>query len=166
MTQNKEFSGKLESRDLYRAVSIYLTHAYGSTEALPEQIVNLLPKNPDFDPKEWIMGEMVERNPAKAPYDEVTTASFRLGNTFYPNMKLRLAKPPREDFFLISVDSHDAILQAPEGTPDHAMLEELKAHNAKLASAIQAEWDEMGLPTERNYMRYKIQTARDQKDSQ
>ena len=166
MTDKHDFKARLDSHDLYRAINIYLTHAYGSTEAIPEQIANLLPKNPDFDPKQWIMGEMVERNPAEAPFEEVVTASFRLGNMFYPNMKLRLAKPPREEFFLLSVDSHDAVLQAPEGTPDYKMLEELKAHNAKLAGEIQTQWDKLGLPTERNYMRYKIQTARAKKDSQ
>ena len=161
MTEKKfTFKPTLDSHDLYEAINVYLTHAYGQTEELPEQISKLLPKKSEFDPKTWIMSDMVERNPEDSSFEEVKTASFRLGNMFYPNMKLRLAKVPNENFFLLSVDSHDAILHAPEGSPDHAMLEQLKAANAEIANKIQTQWDEMGLPTDRNYMRYKIEQAK------
>jgi hypothetical protein len=150
-------------QQIRQALEIYLAFAYES--GLPETVTALLPGQGDFDPAEWIMGEMVEREPPDADLDNVRTAAFRLGNAFYPNMKLRLSRPPNSRQFVFTVDCHDAILQAPPDTADHAMLEELKAHNAKLSEQILAEWDRAGLWTERNYLRHKILQAKQKKDS-
>ncbi|MCD4823727.1 MAG: hypothetical protein K8S55_03910 [Phycisphaerae bacterium] len=150
---------------LHRALDIYLTHAYMGSPP-PEPATELLPGEGDFDQAGWIMGEMVERDPADAPLEKLRSAAFRLGNTFYPNMKFRMSRPPKSPDFIFSVDCHDAVLQAPEGSADHKMLEELKAHNVKLADAIHAEWDQAGLPTEKNYFRYKILQAKRRKGSE
>ncbi|HPS52901.1 MAG TPA: hypothetical protein PLK08_05045 [Phycisphaerae bacterium] len=149
-----------------KAVDIYMKHAWITPPG--EQFTSQLPPAGDFDPITWIMGEMVERDymgDEKLP-DNLKSAAFRLGNTFYPNMKLRLTRMPNSNEFLFSVDSHDAILQAPEGTPDHAMLEELKAANAQITEAVLAEWDTAGIMTERNYLRLKIQQAKNRKVSE
>ncbi|MCK5113220.1 MAG: hypothetical protein KAR11_00465 [Phycisphaerae bacterium] len=120
----------------------------------------MLPKNENFNREKWIMGEMVEREPADSTPQTMRWASFRFGNVFYPNMKFRISRVPNSDDFVFSVDSHDAVLQAEPGTPDHAMLEELKAENAKLAQTITDDWNKADLPTEHNYMRRKIQLAK------
>ena len=60
---------------------------------------------------------------------------------------------------VLSVDSHDAFLQAPPGSPDGEALESLKRENARIAAAIHAAWDDAELPTERNYLRQKIRDA-------
>ncbi len=146
---------------IHQAVSLYLKHAYEGNP--PESIADILPPEGEFDVSAWIMGEMVERDPAAAPLDIIRSAAFRFGNTYYPNMKFRISRPPNEQMFIFTVDSHDAVLAAKPGSADYAMLEELKAHNAKLADAIVSEWDKVSLPTERNFMRYKIEQAKQQK---
>ncbi len=148
---------------LHCAIDIYLGHAYLGD--FPETISGYLPDEGEFDVAAWIMGEMVERDPASAPLEIVRSAAFRLGNTFYPNMKFRISRPPNDTMFIFSVDCHDAILSAKKDSPDFAMLEELKAHNAKLAETILIDWEKAGLPTERNYLRFKIQQAKERKES-
>jgi hypothetical protein len=100
------------------------------------------------------------RDAADAPVDGVRSFSLRLGNANYPHMKLRLSRPPKDNVFLFSVDAHDAFLHAPPGSADYGALEELKRRNSQMAAAITALWDENGLPTERNYLRLKIDQAR------
>lgn len=123
----------------------------------------MLPPPGDFDVADWLEGEMIERDPPGAEPASLKVADVRLGNAFYPNMKFRLARLPNDPGFVFSVDSHDAVLQVPPGSPDAAMLDELKARNATLSDAILKAWDEAGLPTERNYLRRKLQQARERK---
>lgn len=152
-------------QELRQAIDIYLQHAYEGSGP-PESARPLLPPEGDFDVAEWLSGEMIERDPPQADLDALKTADVRLGNVVYPNMKFRLSRLPNEPTFVFSVDSHDAVLQAPAGSPDAAMLEELKAHNAKVNAAVLAAWDEAGLPTERNYLRRKLQEAKDRQARQ
>ncbi len=115
---------------------------------------------PDVDPSVWLMSEWVQRQPADAAIDQVRHFDLRLGNDCYPHMKLRISRLPKSEEFVFSVDAHDAFLHAAPGSPDHAALEELKRHNAELAETILAAWEEHGLPTERTYLRRKLDQAR------
>jgi hypothetical protein len=145
-------------QQLHQAIETYLQQAYGGGEP-PPQVLDRLP-GPDQDLADWFASDAVERDPADADPDTVRSVAVRLGNAVYPHMKLRMSRPPNDALFLFSVDSHDAVLQAQPGTPDQAMLEELKQHNADLGSRITARWEALGLPTERNYLRHKIEQTR------
>jgi UDP-N-acetylmuramoylalanine-D-glutamate ligase len=59
------------------------------------------------------------------------------------------------------VDSHDVMLVAPPGSPDHEALEQLKTANAEIVADVSKAWDAAGLMTERNYLREKIRQVRD-----
>jgi len=143
--------------EIRRAVELYVAHAYG--DAVPPAVRKLLP-GASFDPAKWLMGECAERDPSDAPLGGVRSFALRLGNAGYPNMKLRLSRPPRERLFVLSVDSHDAFLRAPPGTRDQRELEALKRKNAEIAAAIHAAWDSAGLLTDRTYLRGKIREAK------
>lgn len=159
MHNEKDKSIKLPSpEDIHLAIQTYLKYAYDG--APPESTISLLPDEGNFDTGEWLMGEKIERDPPEAPLDEVRSAGCRLGNSFYPNMKLRLSRPPNHQSFIFSVDSHDEFLNVPPDSPDYSALEELKAQNASLANTIHSEWDQLSLPTERNFLRSKIQQAK------
>jgi hypothetical protein len=145
------------AEQIRQAVGCFLGFAYGPD--VPPGVRKLLPPE-QFEPAEWLMTGPAERDPADAPAGAVRSFVLRLGNTQYPHMKLRISRPPRDNVFLFSVDSHDAFLRAPAGSSDFLALEALKAHNARLASQITAAWDAHGLPTERNYLRQKIEQAR------
>ena len=149
------------AEQIRRAIELYLARSYGS--AVPPAAQRLIP--PDgFEPGVWLMGDPVERDPADAPIEAVRSFALRLGNAQYPNMKLRISRPPKDNVFLFSVDSHDAFLHAPLGSADFEALEALKQHNSRLADAIGRDWDAAGLPTEKGYLREKIRQARDEPD--
>ncbi|MBN1943870.1 MAG: hypothetical protein JW849_11305 [Phycisphaerae bacterium] len=149
------------SEQIRLAFEIYLKHAYAGP---PPEAVQLLLPEPGVEPAACLVGPTAECDPPGATLETLRSAAFRLGNFAYPHMKLRVSRPPNRSVFLFSVDAHDAILQARPGTPDYAMLQELKAHNAKLAEAIHAAWDAAGLPTERSYLRGIVEKAKSKRD--
>ena len=145
------------------AVELYLRRAYAAEPLAQAQ--RLVPPA-DFDPATWLMTDPVERDPADAPLEQVRSFVLRLGNDFYPHMKLRISRPPRSREFVFSVDSHDVFLRAAPGSADYDLLENLKRQNAALAEQITASWEAQSLPTERSYLRGKLQQAREEKDRQ
>lgn len=150
-------------RQIHLAISIYLRHAYGGDT--PRGVIDLLPPE-DFQPRQWLMSDAVERDPGNAPLHAVRSFMLRLGNAQYPHMKLRLSRTPREAAFMFSVDAHDAFLLCPVTSPDYEPLQELKRFNAAVSAKVLKEWDAAGLPTERNFLRQHIRAARQRQDDQ
>jgi len=138
---------------LARAVRIFLDSAY--PQGAPETALLFIPPD-DTTSEAWLTGPRIERTPSGAAIGEVRSFAARLGNAEYPHMKLRLSRVPGHDLYVLSVDSHDAILQAPTGSPDHDALEALKRHNATLASQITTAMTAADLPTETTFLRDKI----------
>jgi hypothetical protein len=144
-------------QQLQDAISIYLNIAYGQQSA---PVASRFSLDADTCPREFLLSDRAERTPDTRDLDQVRSFALRLGNSAYPNMKLRMSRPPKDREYLFSVDCHDEMLKAPAGSADHEALEELKRHNAQLAEAITAAWDNAGLATERTYLRRKIEQAR------
>ena len=145
---------------LQLAVETYLETVYGDDP--PARAVELLPALGQT-PAEYLGGERIERSPVDAQVEQARSFALRLGNRQYPNMKLRISRPPHDPVYLFHVDCHDEILQAPPGSADHEPLEELKRYNASLARKVHEAWHRHGLPTQETYLRWKIGAARDQK---
>ena len=144
------------SEQLRQAVELFLREAHPSGSVSAERF-----RPPEtFKPAQWLMSDLTERDPQDASLASVRSFVFRIGNDHYPHMKLRLSRPPNDLSFLFSVDCHDAFLHAPAGSGDEDALAELKVHNAKIADAICKAWDADDLPTERAYLRKKIEQAR------
>ncbi|MCY2925140.1 MAG: hypothetical protein NT031_06820 [Planctomycetota bacterium] len=153
-----ETSRPLPAADqIRRAVELYLARAYAGDP--PPGAREFVP--PDHaQAEEWLMSDVAERDPADAQLSEVRSFALRIGNDLYPHMKVRISRPPLDRTYLFSVDAHDACLQVPPTSPDYAALEELKRHNARIVAAVTAAWDAASLPTERNYLRWKIAQSR------
>jgi hypothetical protein len=144
-------------RSIRRAVCLYLRYAYSSNP--PSELLEFVPPT-GFEPEQWLMSRFIERDPPDAPLQGVRSFAMRLGNEKYPHMKLRLSRPPRDETFIFSVDCHDTFLFAPMDSPEYQTLEDLKRHNAIVAEAIRLAWEQARLPTERSYLRRKIQQAK------
>jgi hypothetical protein len=144
------------------AIGIFLARAY--PDGAGEQVSAKFTVPDDGELARWLIETVGEPEPADADIDSMRSIALRLGNAFYPNMKLRLTRPPGNEQFLLMVDSHDVMLAAPVGSPDHHALEELKTANAAIVADVTSAWDAAGLPTERNYLRDKIRQARGQRD--
>lgn len=149
---------------LREAVRIYLDAAYpgsapaSATSRLPSWLLDAQQVAELHEVEAWLASDAVERDPAAAPPAEARALAVRLGNFAYPHMKLRMARPPRAEELLFSVDSHDGFLTA-RAESDAAPLEELKRHNAELAREIHARWDAAGIATEGRWLRSKLAEA-------
>lgn len=141
------------AREIARAVNIFLRWAYdGSPPLATERFVIRL----DSDVAEWLMSDVSERSPAEEPIEAVRSFALRIGNSVYPHMKLRLSRPPNQQVYVFTVDSHDAMLKVAGRSADYDELEALKRHNAEIASKIDAAWENAGLLTEHEYMRQRM----------
>jgi hypothetical protein len=143
---------------------VYLELAYGP-EVPAGAAARLPPEAPPAEPGEspatfdlvqWLMSDAVERTPRAVGLAQVRSFALRLGNRQFPHMKLRLALLPGGRGYVFDVDCHDALLAARPGSPDQALLAELKKKNAALASAITAAWEQLHLPTNKSYLRAMI----------
>lgn len=158
MAGHDETSRALPSdQEIRQAVQIYLQKAYEG--ATPSPAAHRLIPPETFVPEEWLMNDSIERDPPNAPWAAVRSFVLRLGNLLYPHMKMRISRPPNHSVYLFSVDSHDAFLSAPAGSPDFEPLEALKKANGAVAAAILQAWEASGLMTERAFLRLKISQA-------
>lgn len=139
-----------------QAIEIYL--ALACPGPWPERVSERVPAEP-LDPGEYLMSDAVERVDQDAA-GQPRMFAIRLGNSVYPHMKLRIARPSQTEGWVFAVDCHDAMLQSPDGPADEAALEQLKEHNAQLAKAIEAAWDAADLPTQKGLLRRKIRQAK------
>jgi len=140
------------------AMRLYLEIAY--PDGAPTEIVERFRLGEDVSPADWLMQELIERDPPGAKLEAVRSFALRLGNRHYPHMKLRISRPPKDPVYLFSVDSHDAFLKAKPGSNDYEPLEKLKADNSAIAAAVYAAWQQAGLATEKSFLRRKIRQAK------
>jgi hypothetical protein len=84
--------------------------------------------------------------------------SLRLGNRFYPHMKLVVVAAPSGQA-VFCADTHDRHFLDLLGGP-HARLAELMARNERIARAIEDAWSACGLLTAREYLREQVATWR------
>ncbi len=93
-----------------------------------------------------------------------TRYSLRLGNKFYPHMKLTLEAAPDESTFLFRADTHDGHVCPPARSPEYPRFRALMEHNQKLSEAIDTAWAAAGLRTFKTYLREDL--ARRQQSAQ
>jgi len=146
-----------DAATLAQAVRMFLEIAY--PQGTPDAAARFIPPD-DVAAESWLMGGLVERTPAGVGIGEVRSFALRLGNARYPHMKLRLSRVPSHEVYVLTVDSHDAILEAPVGSGDHEALEALKRHNAAIASQITTALNAAKLPTEANFLREEIRRVK------
>ena len=82
---------------------------------------------------------------------------LRLGNLRYPHMKLQIQPWPNEAGFMLSVNTHDQVLAIDPASSNAQAFRDLQAENQRLKEAIEAAWDEAGLPTFLSYLRRYIE---------
>ena len=136
--------------DVLRAVDVYVDVAYGP-EKLPLTVQSQLAvlrswKGPFF------------RNPVIASDggQPPKRYSIRLGNRYYPHMKLAIERSPDGTGYLFRADTHDAHCCPPMGHPEHAAYRHMMERNQELASKIEAALAEAGLPTFKTYLQHDL----------
>jgi len=129
-----------------KAVETYLGIAY---EALPPLVVQSQLRMMRSAGDNLYKSAVVTRDLAVPP----TRYSIRLGNRYYPHMKLTIELAPDDQSWLFRANTHDRHVCPPENSPEYASFVVLMEKNQKLAEAIEAAWAEQGLPTFKTYLR-------------
>jgi hypothetical protein len=140
---------KLPTEQIWKAIDVYLAHAYSGP--LPSPVRAKLDTLRSLPPEEFYSSPILERDaPAAASPGKL---SLRLGNKFYPHMKLTIEQSPDQQRFLFRADTHDRhCCPAPESR-EYGPFCQLMEGNQQIAQAIEAEWAKEGLPTFKTYLR-------------
>ncbi len=85
--------------------------------------------------------------------DEPGRFNLRLGNRFYPHMKLVVERSPEGSSHLFRADTHDRHIQPAPGSKEADAFRDLMAKNQSVATAIEAAWEAASLPTFKQYLR-------------
>ena len=131
-----------------QAVAVYLHAAYADV-AVPRSVaakVDTLTAATD-DP--WESHPAIERDAAAAG----DRFSIRLGHRSYPHMKLVVERSPDGRSHLFRADTHDRHIRPQPGTRDADAFARLMVENGHVAEAIEAAWEQAGVPTFKAYLR-------------
>src|SRR5215213_8399056 len=136
--------------DVLRAIDAYVSVAYGN-EPLPVPVKSQLAvlrswKGPFF------RAPVIASDGGTPP----KRYSIRLGNRYYPHMKLAIERSPDGQGYLFRPDTHDTHCCPPAGHPEHAAFRKMMEQNLELATKIEAALAEQGLPTFKTYLQQDL----------
>jgi hypothetical protein len=132
---------------MWRAIETYLRAAYdgapspavtGRLESLRAVPDEFLYQSPHLEP---------------TPKQDPIRFSLRLGNRWYPHMKLAIERSPDGSGCLFRADTHDQHIRPAPESREYAAFCELMEKNQRLASRIEAEWEAQGIPTFKSFLR-------------
>src|SRR5437762_2097667 len=104
---------KLPTQQVWKAIEVYLAQAYGG--ALPSSVRGRLDTLRSLSAEDFYASPIFERDAQPVP----NKLSLRLGNKFYPHMKLTIERTPDKQSFLFRADSHDRHCCPVAGTRDY-----------------------------------------------
>jgi hypothetical protein len=78
---------------------------------------------------------------------------LRLGNQFYPHMKLVIERRPDGHGYLFRADTHDAHCCPATTSREYQAFRQLMELNQTVAQAVELEWEKDGLPTFKTYLK-------------
>jgi len=147
----------IPSSMLAQAIDIYLRLAYPDAPP-PPRVRDLAQVDPEAPLADALDRPCVQKALAPGIPGLVEKYLWRLGNARFGHMKLALGRCSEADDFVFLVDTHDRDLPEDSSVyhePDYAQLVQ---RNARLKQAIEAEWDQAGIPTMRGDLtRYLLQ---------
>jgi hypothetical protein len=133
--------------ELWRAIDSYLSLAYEGKA--PSTVVNSRVEALRSVGAGFYDSPTVERDAPQSP----VRYSLRLGNRFYPHMKLVIESTPDRISHMFRADTHDKHIRPAPDSKEYALFCQLMEDNQKLAEAIESEWEKLGLPTFKQYLR-------------
>jgi hypothetical protein len=137
---------------VWNAIELYLGCAYDATNppaAVQKRLETLRAAGENGD---FFASGVFERDSSPAP----KKYSLRLGNRFYPHMKLSIDRRPDESGFFFRADTHDRHICPAAASKEYGAFRELMEKNQKLAQSIEAAWEEGGLPTFKTYLKQDL----------
>jgi len=141
--------------DVWRAVDVYLQHAYAGAQP-PAAVRARLDKLRAAGDEHFFDSDLLERDVKESP----TKLSLRLGNRAYPHMKLVIESSPDGAAHFFRADTHDRHCCPAPDSKEYAMFCELMEANRKAADEIEHAWADAGLPTFKEFLRQDLERRR------
>lgn len=139
----------INDSQLWHAIDIYLRHAY---PAEPPAAVKAR-----LDVLRSGCGPLLECTAfEKKPITGGVRYALRLGNRFFPHMKLVVECRDHGSPCYLRADAHDAHCKPPEASREMEAYQTLVRQNRDMVAAIETEWGELGLPTFKTFLREDI----------
>jgi len=111
--------------------------------------------------------EAVRRAPPDGLYecsaferDGESRYALRLGNRYYPHMKLVIERLPSREAWFFRADTHDQHVTVEPSDPDYPAFQALTARNRTIAAAIESAWTHDGLDTFRAFLHRDLDARR------
>jgi hypothetical protein len=146
----------LTAAHVVQAMQIYLSIAYSSGN-VPENRRHFSQIGASHTLEECLALKGVEQlpsNPGVPP-----GYSLRMGNAFYPHMKLTIQPYDSAPGFVFGIDTHDQFKLA-ETSPEKDAVRALQTKNQQIARSIEMAWEEVGLPTQSGLLRKYLAARR------
>lgn len=99
-------------------------------------------------------------------FENITTAGatvrvlLRLGNQFYPHMKLAIECRPDKQGYLFRADTHDVHCCPADDSREYNAFRQLMEMNQTVAQAIETAWEKDGLPIFKSYLKEDLARRR------
>ena len=138
---------KLPPDLLHRAAEIYVAHAYPAGP--PASVRGKLETLRSLGEGELLSSPLFERDKRLG----ASKVCVRLGNRFYPHMKLTIEVSPDGSKYLFRADTHDRHCAPAPGSRECEAFAQLMQKNQAIAQEIEAAWAEAGVPTFKTYLR-------------
>ena len=132
----------------WRAIDSYIAAAYMNGSAPPAVQARIARLRTNLDWGSFYASDVLERDPADAP----KRWRLRLGNRFYPHMKLVIEPRPDGTGYLYRADTHDQHVCPKPDSREYAMFCQLMEQNRTIATAIEHAWTDRGVPTFKSYL--------------
>lgn len=139
--------------NVMRAIDLYMNTAYpADAPAVVHSRVEALRQ---------CGGELLScREFVAEPRDGGPRYLLRLGNPFYPHMKLAIEPSPAGDRYLYRADTHDRHICPKPESPEFAAFTQLMENNRRLSELIESAWEQAGLSTFKSYLREDLERRR------
>jgi hypothetical protein len=134
--------------EVWRAIEIYLGFAYAGT-APPSAVKARLETLRSTPLHAFYECKSMERDSTTSP----RKYSLRLGNRFYPHMKLVIEPTPDNAACMYRADTHDKHIRPGPNSPELPAFLKLMEENQKLSESIEIAWENAGLCTFKKYLR-------------
>jgi hypothetical protein len=146
---------KPDAAAVHKAIEIYMNCAYAGAE--PHVTVRSMLATLRGFAGDFFKAPTFVKDDPKAP----RKYTLRLGNRFYPHMKLVYELGPDGRTFLFRADAHDAHCCPPAGTPEHDAFRSLMTANPEIVTAIEDAWAAANVPTFKTFLKLDLAKRRE-----
>lgn len=160
---NRDIAFELTASLLARAIQRYLSLAYPDGR-LPDNRSQFSSFTPEMPLEEMLSASGVVESPPVEGHG-IHGYSLRVGNAWFPHMKVIIQPYARPPGFVFSVETHDHFKLA-DNHPEQEAMRALKARNQALAREVERAWESDGLPTQNGLLRQYLRESRESRKTQ